>query len=54
MRKAEQTAEQVQANGNQARKDYMREWRKKNRDKVREYDKRYWERKAAGQCAGKK
>ncbi len=31
----------------EARRAYQREWRKKNRDKVREYEKRYWERKAA-------
>ena len=37
------------------RRDYMRKWRAKNRDKVREYNARYWakrlerEKKAAGQ-----
>ena len=25
---------------------YMREWRAKNKDKVREYNKAYWERRA--------
>lgn len=25
---------------------YLREWRKRNRDKQREYERRYWERKA--------
>lgn len=30
----------------QARREYMAEWRKKNADKVRESDARYWERRA--------
>lgn len=30
-----------------ARAKYMREWRKKNPDKQREYNARKWERKAA-------
>ena len=30
----------------QARKDYFREWRAKNKDKKREYNRSYWERKA--------
>ncbi len=28
------------------RNAYMREWRRKNKDKVREYQENYWERKA--------
>ncbi|UBK77276.1 hypothetical protein KLF35_11265 [Clostridium perfringens] len=28
------------------RNAYMREWRKKNRDRVREYNSSYWERKS--------
>ena len=28
------------------RRAYHRNWRKKNRERVREYDKSYWERKA--------
>ena len=35
----------------QARANYLREWRKKNADKRKEYDRRYWEKKAA-QAAG--
>ena len=31
----------------EARKAYKREWAKRNRDKTREYNKRYWEKKAA-------
>lgn len=32
---------------NDIRKAYYREWRKKNPDKVRESNRRYWEKKAA-------
>ncbi|MEL5900363.1 hypothetical protein AAGC94_20250 [Clostridium sporogenes] len=28
------------------RNEYMRKWRKKNKDKVKEAQKRYWEKKA--------
>lgn len=30
-----------------ARRDYLMQWRKNNPDKVREYNRRYWERRAA-------
>lgn len=30
-----------------ARNQYMREWRKKNKEKVKHYNQSYWERKAA-------
>lgn len=33
--------------GKQAVNAYMQEWRKRNADKVREYNRRYWEKKAA-------
>lgn len=29
-----------------ARRDYYRRWRKENRDKVRQYNASYWQRKA--------
>ena len=32
----------------EAQRAYYREWRKKNPDKVREKNRRYWEKKAAG------
>ena len=32
-----------------ARLAYRREWQKKNRDKVKAYNERYWEKKAAAQ-----
>lgn len=30
----------------EARREYMREWRKKNPEKVRAINRRYWERRA--------
>lgn len=30
-----------------ARRDYMRAWRAANKDKVKEHNRRYWERRAA-------
>lgn len=30
----------------EARNKYMREWRRKNREKVKQYQRKYWERKA--------
>ena len=35
----------------QARQAYRREWQRKNRDKVKAYNERYWEKKAAAQNA---
>ncbi len=29
-----------------ARNEYFRNWRKKNKDKIKEYNNRYWEKKA--------
>ncbi len=29
-----------------ARREYFRQWRSNNKDKVKEYNKRYWEKKA--------
>ena len=31
----------------QARNEYIREWRRKNKDKVKKYQKDYWERQAS-------
>ena len=33
----------------EARRTYMREWRRKNKDKTQEHTRRYWEKKAAEQ-----
>lgn len=38
----------------EARRAYYREWRKNNPDKVREKNRRYWEKKAAQIERGKK
>ena len=35
-----------------AKAKYMREWRKHNREKLREYNANYWERKAAAAQIG--
>jgi Zn-finger nucleic acid-binding protein len=31
----------------EARREYMRRWRAKNRERIREYEKQYWARRAA-------
>lgn len=49
-RKLVQISKQTQAAqeaGRQARNAYAREWRRNNRDKVRQYNQDYWARKAA-------
>lgn len=35
----------------EARKEYYKNWRAKNSDKVKQYNRRYWERKAAARAA---
>ena len=35
----------------EARREYQRQWRKKNPDKVRERNRNYWERRAARMAA---
>ena len=35
--------------GEQARKKYMAEWRKKHPDRIKDYNRRYWERVAEKQ-----
>ena len=37
----------VSEKGKAARAAYMREWRKANKDKCKEYREKYWEKKAA-------
>ncbi len=34
----------------EAQRDYQRQWRKRNPDKVREKNRRYWEKKAQQQA----
>ena len=40
------TDEQLEELAREKQREYLREWRKKNPDKVREYNKRYWKKKA--------
>ena len=40
------TDEQLEVLAREKQREYLREWRKKNPDKVREYNKRYWKKKA--------
>lgn len=40
------TKAQLTQKAREARNRYYREWRKRNKDKVKESNKRYWERKA--------
>ena len=43
-------------NALQAQREYQRAWRKANKDRVREYNRRYWERrlsKEASDCPSK-
>lgn len=36
-----------------ARAEYRKEWQRKNKDKVKAYNERYWEKKAAAMKAAK-
>ena len=38
--------EQLEELAREKQREYLREWRKKNPDKVKEYNKRYWRKKA--------
>ena len=40
------TDEQIHELAKKIRREYQREWRKKNPDKVKEYNQRYWRRRA--------
>lgn len=37
-----------------ARREYHKEWRAKNKDKVREYNRRFWEKRGAALIATQK
>lgn len=41
------TATALDERAAEVRREYYRQWRAKNKDKVRENNRRYWERKAA-------
>jgi len=40
------TNEQLEELAREKQREYLREWRKKNPDKVKEYNQRYWRRRA--------
>jgi len=40
------TDEQLEELAREKQREYLREWRKRNPDKVKEYNKRYWRKKA--------
>ena len=40
------TDEQLEELAREKQREYQREWRMKNPDKVKEYNKRYWRKKA--------
>jgi len=40
------TDKEIQELAREKQREYLREWRKKNPDKVKEYNKRYWRKKA--------
>ena len=46
-RTQETEAERMSEKGNEARRAYKREWARRNPDKIRAQQRRYWERKAA-------
>jgi Skp family chaperone for outer membrane proteins len=50
-RKAQKMAEQLSDAARKARNEYNRQWRKAHPDKVREYRRNSWERRAAREAA---
>lgn len=46
------TDEQLEELAREKQREYHREWQRKNRDKVREYQKRYWIKKALEDLKG--
>ena len=39
----------LDSKADEMRREYLRQWRRDNRDKVRQYNKNYWQRKAERQ-----
>lgn len=50
-RKTQRGGESMTEAAAQARKEYWKAWRKANADKVKQYNKNYWEKKAAQAAA---
>lgn len=40
-------AEKIEQTAQEMRRAYHREWQRKNKEKTREYHKKYWQKKAA-------
>jgi len=40
------TDEQIKELAREKQREYLREWRKRNPDKIKEYNQRYWRKKA--------
>lgn len=53
MRKVDPKAKNLENQAREARNAYAREWRARNRDKIKQYNQNYWTKKAArdGQTA---
>lgn len=44
----------IEEQAREERREYYRQWRARNPEKIRENNRRYWERKAAKKAADKK
>lgn len=51
------TATEQEQKARDIQREYYRQWRMQNKDKIKEYNRRYWEKKAqqkeVGACGGK-
>ena len=50
---ARKACKELSPEAKEARRNYHREWAAKNPDKVKEATRRFWERKAQAEAAGK-
>lgn len=48
------TDKELQEKARELRNEYQRNWRKENQEKIKEYNQRYWERKAKEELKGDK
>ena len=44
----------IESAAKQAAREYQNEWRRKNKDKVKEYNRKFWEKKAREKLEGEK